>query len=292
MLNGSSQSERGENGKKALEQAAKRLRWMALGGTITAAAMLVVAVVYLAVIGSLDPLIYRPLPMEWITVPAGKFQMGCHPVRDECRPNELPLHSIYLDTYQIGKFEVTNRQYAQCVRAGKCNTPPNSRYDQNQFEDHPVTDVSWFDADQFCRWNTKGGRLPTEAEWEKAARGESPQTYPWGDGKPDCTLANAYDEAAARNCVGGTTSVGSYPTGASPYGALDMAGNVFEWVGDWYDDYSKSAKNNPVGPDEGMYRVVRGGSWDHGYQTRTAWRAGSYILTHNEVIGFRCAASP
>jgi len=156
-----------------------------------------------------------------------------------------------------------------------------------------VTDVSWFDADQFCRWSMKGGRLPTEAEWEKAARGESPQAFPWGDGKPDCTLANAYGDATAEHCVGGSTAVGSYPSGASPYGALDMAGNVWEWVGDWYDDryYNKSGTDNPFGPPEGLYRVVRGGSWDHSwYQTRTAWRAGSYPVTHNEFIGFRCAS--
>jgi formylglycine-generating enzyme required for sulfatase activity len=239
---------------------------------------------------------YLPLPMQWVTVPAGESLMGCHPEHNggfKCAPKEQPLHSVFLDTYRIGKFEVTNRQYTQCVHAGFCSTPKNSIYNQNEFENHPVTDVSWFDADRFCHWSEKEGRLPTEAEWEKAARGESCQAYPWGDGKPDCTLANAYDDSTERNCVGGTNAVGSYPTGASPYGALDMAGNVFEWVSDWYDDtfYKKSESDNPVGPDEGLYRVVRGGDWDHFWsQVGVASRYRSNPVTRNSSIGFRCAS--
>jgi len=116
----------------------------------------------LAVTGELNRFIYRPLPMEWVEIPAGEFIMG-----SVYGFNESPVHSVYLDTYNIGKYEVTNRQYLQCVTAGICEAPANKIYSTTEYTDHPVNDVSWGDADTFCRWNDKNGRLPTEAEWRK-----------------------------------------------------------------------------------------------------------------------------
>jgi formylglycine-generating enzyme required for sulfatase activity len=154
------------------------------------------------------------------------------------------------------RTEVTNAQYDRCVRAGVCTAPSNSVWRDVRFADHPVTDVSWDQASVYAQW--VGGSLPTEAQWEKAARGTDLRAYPWGDQEPTVSLLNFEGSG-----IGGTSAVGSYPIGASPYGALDMAGNVWEWVADWYDGsyYSVSPVENPQGPATGSYRVLRGGSW-------------------------------
>jgi serine/threonine-protein kinase len=221
--------------------------------------------------------------MEMVYVPAGTFSMGSN----DGESDEKPVHEVYLDGYWIDKYEVTNVQYAKCVAAGVCVKPSDTQYFENsQYANHPVMYVSWHNANEYCEW--AGRRLSTEAEWEKAARGTDGRTYPWGE-----NISCEY--AQYSSCGGRTVEVGSLPKGASPYGALDMAGNVWEWVADWYDAgyYSKSPAENPGGPASGEYRVLRGGSWlyiEGG--VRSADRRGySPDDASNHFFGFRCASS-
>jgi formylglycine-generating enzyme required for sulfatase activity len=224
--------------------------------------------------------------MTMVFVPAGEFEMGSEDGED----NEKPVHTVYLDAFWIDQTEVTNAMYARCVDAGECATPDysgsytrDSYYGIAEFDDYPVIAVSWNDASAYCSW--AGRRLPTEAEWEKAARGEGAYIYPWGSDPPNNNLLN-YGEN-----IGDTTKVGSYPDGASLYGALDMAGNAWEWVNDWYDDnyYQNSPPTNPHGPLTGQIQVTRGGAWYNSENyVRSAFRYGYTGKVGYDVNGVRC----
>ena len=241
--------------------------------------------------------------MLMLYVPAGTFTMGgnsdtalqaCQRIGSGCQPDlfkaEGPAHAVALDAFWIDQTEVTNGKYAQCVLGGACQPPADMRsrqwgryYDVPRFADYPVIYVDWNQADAYCAW--AGARLPTEAEWEKAARGTDGRLYPWGmTFNPD--FAN-YNEN-----VGDPRQVGSYPAGASPYGALDMAGNVSEWVADWYGEtyYAESPSRNPKGPVSGTFRVARGGSW-YSFSTniRSVARDRFNPSRINYGVGFRCA---
>jgi formylglycine-generating enzyme required for sulfatase activity len=218
-----------------------------------------------------------------VTVEAADFSMGCEQSSDAaCEAHEMPVHTAALAAYEIDRTEVTQGAYAACIEAGAC-TPPACDWDCDE-PTLPAACVTWSDARAYCTW--RGRRLPTEAEWELAARGVDGRTYPWGDGKPTCELVNM------GGCGDAPEPVGSHPSGASPYGALDMAGNVVELVADFYDEdyYRISPVRNPTGPVTGTQYVGRGG----GYRSASEWqRAASrdwYDATDaSRPMGFRCA---
>ncbi|MBI3733060.1 MAG: formylglycine-generating enzyme family protein [Chloroflexi bacterium] len=232
-----------------------------------------------------------------VVVPAGEFLMGS--ASDPLAfGHETPQHRVHLDTFWLDQFETTNGLYARCVAAGACRPPAQNRsniranyYSVAEFADYPVIYVSWSDAEAYCHW--VGKRLPTEAEWEKAARGPAAAIYPWG---------NAFDARHLNSIEGGpgdTTRVGSYPVGASVYGAQDMAGNVWEWVADVYqsDYYRISPAANPPGPDRSLppseaIGVLRGGAWNNDLRAVRAANRLNYFQRHvGFEAGIRCAWS-
>ena len=233
-----------------------------------------------------------------VRVPAGEFTMGSMK-----RRNEKPPHTVHLDAFSIDKYEVSVARYKACVAAGACDTHHllgtewrGARFSQDFTvkdgcnwgksgrEQHPINCVSWAQADSYCRW--AGRHLPTEAQWEKAARGSSGRRYPWGNDSPSCDRANH------KGCHGGTVQVSGLSSGASPQGALHMAGNVREWVADYYHGryYSRSPSRNPTGPDSSSLRILRGGCWaDKAASIRSSIRRQMYPTDRGPAGGFRCA---
>ncbi len=233
-------------------------------------------------------------------VPVGTFPMGSNSWRDS-----QPIHNVTLDAFWIDETDVTNAMYAKCVSLGACQPPTNvssetrtNYYGNSQFDNYPVVYVNWNMANSYCQW--AGRRLPTEAEWEKAARGTDGRIFPWGN-----TIDRSY--ANYNSWPGDTSNVRFYESGRSPYGAYDMAGNVWQWVSDWFDgDYYETLGQNAINPQgpnttTGVH-VVRGGSW---YDGRTcelndisfggfpnsAWRCWEGTLEFINFLGFRCALS-
>ena len=230
-----------------------------------------------------------PVPM--VTIPAGEFLMG-NP-EGKGRADEWPQRSVYLDAFAIDQVEVTNERYLAFVATTGHRNPPNpygtgTLQSAKGIEQLPVVQTTWYDAKAYCSWAKK--RLPTEAEWEKAARGTDGRLFPWGNDSATVKRANFDREWEEENTL---HPVGSLPDGDSPYGVKDMAGNAREWVSDWYDaDYYKHAPDrNPQGPDKkGVVRSIRGGSWHSPLADITAsgrGRGGFALQTHG--TGFRCA---
>ncbi len=224
--------------------------------------------------------------MEMVFVPAGYFDMGSGLNDANADEDEQPVHKVYLDGYWIDKTEVTNSMYQQCISAEVCTRPAQTKFHTNpEYSNHPVIGVSWDQANIYCEW--AGRRLPTEAEWEKAARGTDGRIYPWGNDPPSNSLLNY------NHLVNKTTPVGTYPAGASAYGALDMAGNAWEWVADGYSQeyYSISASNNPISESPVNRRVLRGGNWDSNAEGVRAANRFWAFPGRNDTDGFRCAQS-
>ena len=244
--------------------------------------------------------------MPQVYVPAGTVRMGGLDVQADDR-DELPAHNVTLDAFWIDQLEVTNATYMLCVQAGDCSPPEDwasdkrpSYFNNEEFKDYPVVHVTWEQTSIYCTWAER--RLPTEAEWERAARGDDFRNYPWGDEPPDERFAN-FDRL-----VGDTSRVGSYAAGAGPFGALDMAGNVWEWVADLYggEYYSVSPEHNPTGPETNTtnLRVIRGGSFQDEWTDLRVSKRGEALGPdpnaryddpnreggHSSKIGFRCAA--
>jgi len=229
-------------------------------------------------------------------VPAGWFLMGSDPKVDRAAgPQELPQHKVYVDAFEIDKYEVSNVDYLRFVLATGTDWPQFWR--ENPFPEkaalHPVINVSWNDADAYCRW--AGKRLPTEAEWEKAARGEDGRVFPWGNEPAGWIKSNIAHPGSKRGFkYPPLANIDRYDKGVSPYGVHQMAGNVSEWVSDWFDPeyYRRSHDRNPQGPETGELKVFRGGSWNEDPEVaRSAGRNGGEPDRRSYLTGFRCAKS-
>jgi len=241
-----------------------------------------------------------------LLVPAGEYMMGSN----NSASDAAPTHTVRLDAYYIDKYEITNESYAECVDAGACAPPKDvssstraDYYGNPEFDDFPVVNVDWYMAGNYCSW--RGTSLPTEAQWEVAARGENGFIYPWGNSF-ECRNGNFDDETRSDdfvvpggpNCDGyeDTSPVGNYLSGKSPFGLFDMAGNVWEWVNDSYlENYYTTlgdGASNPMGPSGGQYQVVRGGSWGSNDQvTQSIYRGKYKPADFYDFLGFRCAVT-
>ncbi len=249
--------------------------------------------------------------VDMVYVPQGSFWMGSTTDDRYAYQSEMPQREVTLDAFWIDATEVTNARYAACVEAGACRPPTAfgmikknsmtrpSYYDNPDYADFPVVYVDWESAQTFCQW--AGKRLPTEAEWEKAARGTDGRMFPWGNKNVTGRLANLADvntdyDWSIRFVDDGyadTSPVGYYPAGVSPYGALDMAGNVWEWAADWYDEtyYQTGPLINPTGPQTGDYKSLRGGCWQSSnWGIRAPVRSRLDPKIGYSYVGFRCAA--
>jgi formylglycine-generating enzyme required for sulfatase activity len=233
-----------------------------------------------------------PSPMALI--PAGAYYRGSRPRTGE--PDERPRRAIVLSAFYIDQFEVSVARYRACFEAGKCKKPNQDEHCNWSIEgrdEHPINCVSWYQAQKFCAW--AGKRLPTEAEWEKAARGGDDRFFSWGKHAPSCKLANfnaTLKLGKDRYCRGQTVPVTEYPQAATPYGVVQMTGNVYEWVLDWYakDFYAKGPEKDPQGPVVGKHRAIRGGSWFSIYRDiRIGLRGLVPPSIRLPYLGFRCA---
>ena len=259
--------------------------------------------------------------MTMVYVPGGEFHMGstdeqldytvelCTQYYEGCKLDwfrrEQPVHTVTLDGFWIDRTMVTNAQYQKCVEAGACEPPGESEEDEggeaydayfgdSAYDDYPVLYVNWHQAEAYCTW--AGGRLPTEAEWEYAARGPEGTLYPWGN-EFDGTRLNYCDANCAYDWLDGTVDDGyaaiapvdAYPEGASWCGAVSMAGNVWEWVADWFGPYPAEDQVNPTGPDTGDFRGLRGGAFESGPNfVRTTTRNRGRPNNRDEFRSFRC----
>jgi formylglycine-generating enzyme required for sulfatase activity len=230
-------------------------------------------------------------------IKTGEFLMGTPLSNRDGGRDEYPQRQIFLDAFYLDVYEVTNGRYMEFITVTGHRVPEHPRDKKltlwkestvpDAFKDHPVVNVDWYDATAYCKW--AGKRLPTEAEWERAARGTTGRRFPWGDTEPTRAHANYLNQW--RN-GGGLEPIGTHPRGASPEGVQDLQGNVWEWVADWYDPhyYENGPTRNPQGPAEGVRKVIRGSGWESEAPVlRSAHRLSSPPTNRNHTLGFRCA---